>query len=98
MKIVLLDGEKIENYAALHETFQRELNLPDYYGANLDALHDVLTERTDEMGVIIANGAVLHEHVGRRWNAFLRLMNDLTEKREGFHFCMDPFGEEYEEE
>ena len=97
MKIILLDGEKIENYAALHEVFQTELDLPEYYGANLDALHDVLTERTDEIGVIIANGAVLHEKVGRRWNSFLRLMNDLAEKREGFYFCMNPFGEPDEE-
>ena len=94
MKIILLDGEKIESYAALHETFRTELDLPEYYGANLDALCDVLTERTDEIGVIIVNRAALQEHVGRRWKSFLRLMYDLIEKREGFYFCMNPFGKD----
>ena len=93
MRIVLLDGEKIESCAMLHETFQRELELPEYYGANFDALYDVLTERREEIGVIIANEAALREHLGRRWKAFLRLMHDLAENREAFHFCDDPFGE-----
>ena len=37
----------VETKDALHERIARELELPDYYGSNLDALYDCLTEMRD---------------------------------------------------
>ncbi len=90
MKVVLLDGCRIEDAAAMHAAFARALDLPDWYGANLDALHDVLTETTEQIGVITVNTARLAKNLGRRWHPFLRLMKDLKQNRPGFDFCMDP--------
>ena len=92
MKVVFLDGNRIGSIADLHAEFSRALSLPEYYGKNLDALHDVLTESADEVGVIAVNTELLAENVGkRRWKSFLRLMDDLKNERADFHFSSDPF-------
>ena len=44
MKSVVIYGSDFENIKQVHEFLAEELDFPDYYGANLDALHDVLTE------------------------------------------------------
>ena len=42
MKTIVLDGGQITDAAAMHAVFARELALPEWYGANLDALNDIL--------------------------------------------------------
>lgn len=44
MKIVTVDCAGIADKAALHQAFAAALTFPDYYGNNLDALYDCLTE------------------------------------------------------
>ena len=39
-----LDGREVCSRTALHALLKRGLNLPDYYGENLDALWDCLTD------------------------------------------------------
>ena len=94
MKYVFLDGEKIASAADLHRAFAGALDFPDYYGKNLDALHDCLTDVTEPVTVIAVHTAQLKEHMGRRWNAFLRLMDDLRDDLPGFRFSMEPIKEE----
>lgn len=43
MKRIVLDGAEISAAGQLHDALQRELELPAWYGRNLDALHDCLT-------------------------------------------------------
>lgn len=43
MKQVTLNGDKITSVSDLHQTLKEQLELPDYYGENLDALWDCLT-------------------------------------------------------
>ena len=77
MQYVFLDGARILSNADLHALFAAELALQDGYGRNLDALHDVLTDRTEPLGIVIVNEALLREHLGRRANGFFRLLRDL---------------------
>ncbi|MGU3470470.1 barstar family protein [Paenibacillus sp. D51F] len=41
---MLLDGSKLATIEAFHDALSRELHFPDYYGRNLDALYDCLTD------------------------------------------------------
>ncbi|WP_020616508.1 barstar family protein [Paenibacillus daejeonensis] len=43
MKEVILDGADMTTLADLHTQLAERLELPDHYGANLDALWDALT-------------------------------------------------------
>ncbi len=91
MKIVLLDGEKINSNKEMHACFRSALDLPDWYGGNLDALHDVLSEGTFPVGVIIANADKLAETLGWRWEMLLRLLVDVKRERPNFYVTLDPF-------
>ncbi len=77
MQYIFLDGARIGSNADLHAAFIDALALDEDYGANLDALHDVLTDRRESLGVVIVNEALLREHLGRRANGFFRLLRDL---------------------
>ncbi len=48
MKKVILDFTKMENTEQVHDHLKEQLAFPDYYGRNLDALHDLLTEMTED--------------------------------------------------
>jgi len=47
MKKIILDGEQLCNRENAHTYLQEMLELPEYYGKNLDALYDCLTELKD---------------------------------------------------
>lgn len=93
MKTVLLDGEKIRSKADVHAAFAEALSFPDYYGNNLDALHDMLTEGPVEIGVIVVNTDMLSDNLGKWWNSLLRLLGDVENERPGFRVLIDPFGD-----
>jgi ribonuclease inhibitor len=41
---IILDGKKILTEEVFHTYIKKELDLPEYYGNNLDALWDCLTD------------------------------------------------------
>ena len=53
MKYITLDGKKIKKES--HDYLIRKLDLPDYYGRNLDALYDCLTEIGVETQIELIN-------------------------------------------
>lgn len=55
MKIIVIDGSNVENPDCLHEILARELAFPDWYGANLDALYDCLTDIAQDVELVITH-------------------------------------------
>ena len=53
MKTIRLDVTNIATVNALHVYLAYMLDLPDYYGRNLDALHDVLGEISDQTRIVL---------------------------------------------
>lgn len=43
MDVIILDGDKFRTLDSLHKILKERLDLPDYYGENLNALWDCLT-------------------------------------------------------
>ena len=53
MKEIVLDGKKIVTPDELHAFLKKALDFPDYYGMNMNALWDCLTEGFEETTKII---------------------------------------------
>ena len=48
MKEITINCATIASMAEMHDILALELNLPQWYGRNLDALHDCLTDLREE--------------------------------------------------
>lgn len=58
-RIIRLDGSLMTDRAATHSYLRARLNFPDYYGENLDALYDLLTEIGEPTRIIFYRVDVL---------------------------------------
>ena len=73
---VILDGRKMTDKEATHEYLQEKLQFPEYYGRNLDALYDCLTETEEELEIQIQYAEDMHENLGDYADALLETIAD----------------------
>lgn len=73
---VRLDFNGIEDREQLHEYLKQELQLPDHYGNNLDALHDCLSEKQDIRVITIAHFDELEAKLGGYAGVLLQVFLD----------------------
>ncbi|BDF05392.1 barstar family protein [[Clostridium] hylemonae] len=71
MKEVILDAAHMQKKEEAHVYLREKLGFPDYYGANLDALYDCLTECAG-LRVIVLN----HAQAGPYASAVIQIMMD----------------------
>lgn len=64
MKTIVLDALWMKTREEAHVYIKREFEFPDYYGENLDALWDMLTEESEETEVVIVHSQSLSESLG----------------------------------
>jgi ribonuclease inhibitor len=64
---------------AVHNHLSERLQLPSYYGRNLDALYDVLTEIGDDTEIVLENPAAVAEQLGKYGEALLSTMQEAAE-------------------
>ena len=55
MQEFIVDLAGVQNAEALHDALAAQLPLPDYYGRNLDAFYDVLTESGGDWRIVFCN-------------------------------------------
>ena len=55
MKTVIIDCTLIPDKVALHRSLVQALNFPDYYGNNLDALYDCVTDIREDITLTLQN-------------------------------------------
>lgn len=53
MKRIVLDLRACDTREAVHDCLTEKLQLPSYYGRNLDALHDCLTDMREDMEIVL---------------------------------------------
>ena len=76
----VLEVSACETAEDLHRALAEGLHFPAWYGGNLDALHDCLTDLHEPTELIVLGTSALDELLGRRANAFRRVLNDSAEE------------------
>ncbi len=76
MLYAVLDCAAIGSREALHAELAARLQLPAWYGGNLDALHDCLTEPREETRILLLSPDALSETLGDYAQRFFRVLED----------------------
>ena len=64
MKEITIDCRGFVPRSDLHKAFADALSFPDHYGNNLDALHDCLTDISEETRLHLLNWADAEKNLG----------------------------------
>lgn len=75
MRFVAIDGNLVSHMSDIHEIFCEALDFPDYYGRNLDALYDCLSDLREETVIGIANASQLKEKLVSHYGRLLHLLD-----------------------
>ena len=63
MKQIILDGNILADAAKVHDYLMKMLDFPEYYGANLDALYDCLSEIGEDTHLQLHNWHHIEFHL-----------------------------------
>ena len=74
--MIVLDGRRMTDRAALHAELTEKLSLPEYYGGNLDALNDCLSERRERELIVVEAAGEFLEGCGGYAVGRLRVFSD----------------------
>lgn len=86
MKITL-DGSEIKSKQQFHTLIKLKLDLPDFYGENLDALWDCLTGFVEmPLTIVWINSAYSKEHMPDDMRDIVKLFQDVSEELSDFNF------------
>ena len=81
---VIIDGRKMTDKQKLHEYLKEQCNFPDYYGNNLDALYDVLSERQTPLEIKLEYAEELKEILCGYGEAFIETLEDVAASNQYF--------------
>lgn len=80
MKRITIDGKELTSPEVLHGTLKTAMNFPEYYGANLDALYDALTDIHEPTCLAVENSADARRLLDGYWRSFIEVFSDAQEK------------------
>lgn len=83
METIVIDGEKMLNRRAAHDHLAEKLSLPDYYGRNLDALYDLLTEREGPVRLVVRHRGTILSWLGEYGAALCQTLEDADRANPG---------------
>ena len=79
MESITLDGEQMLNRRMAHDHLAERLQFPDYYGRNLDALYDLLSERMKPTQLVIWHKRTILSWLGGYGEALCQTLEDAAQ-------------------
>ncbi len=87
MEFIIIDGRRMTTVEETHTYLAKALRFPDYYGRNLDALHDCLTDLSRSVWIVLINGDIMDEHLGEYAVKLRRVFTDVGNLPYACHFA-----------
>lgn len=88
MEIIILDGRKMVSFDELHDYLRRVMRLPSYYGRNMDALADCLSELGGHVTVILNYSDEMKAGLGVYGERVLRVFEAVSADPGTFNFVI----------
>ena len=88
MRKIILDIEKMRSLPMLHKYLHTALALPEYYGANLDALYDCLTEIVEPTELVVPKKVAQGDYLGWYGEQFLQMLQDAAAANEALKITL----------
>ncbi|MBK5251305.1 MAG: barstar family protein [Peptostreptococcaceae bacterium] len=89
MEEIRLDGAEMTDRAAVHAYLKIKLDLPDYYGNNLDALWDCLSTDFFPKRIIISNADAMVDNLGGYGEAIINVFREAYEENEHIYLIIE---------
>ena len=89
MNIIILDGSVMTSRERAYKHIARELRFPEYFGKNLDALYDLLTDLyvNEDTIVILMNCRTMKKSLGEYGDKLIEAFANASEEK-GFIFII----------
>lgn len=79
-RVFYIDLMEVTTKEEFQDLIATELPVPEHYGKNLDALHDVLTESGDGWNIIFYNTTRAARLLGKYYDTLCRLADEACEE------------------
>ncbi len=89
MRTIVLDGALMPDRETAHAYLARRLALPDWYGRNLDALYDLLTQPMAPTRLVVYRRDALEAALGPYAQALLIALADAAGDNPDLELCLD---------
>ncbi len=89
MNIVILDGSVMTSREKAYRHIGRQLHFPEYFGKNLDATHDLLTDMyvNEDTIIILMNARKMKKSLGEYGDKLIDVFAASSEEK-GFIFIV----------
>ncbi len=86
MQIFILDGAEMVDRDTAYDYISETLRLPDYFGHNLDALADALSELTPDCIIILLNSFNLIDNLDKYGVKMIQVFQQAAAEEYSFTF------------
>lgn len=87
MRECIIHGDRISGWDALYDQLSDDLALPEWFGHNLDALYDCLTDLHDSQ-ITIYHWETLAECLGKKSSALRQVLSDAGMENKSLTVCI----------
>ncbi len=88
---MIIDLKEFQTIAQVHAHIAKEMKFPDYYGANLDALYDMLNENIRPITIEIFGLNEIDGQFAEDMNHMLDMFEYMQDENEKFHCMIDGY-------
>ena len=91
MRNIEINLAGVKNFDDFHNEISSKLNFPEYYGRNLDAMHDCLTDIADDMEIVFFGVKACRElspEMSAYIDGFERMLEDTSKECENLTFIL----------